>query len=192
MRLLLSVAAAAGLALAAFAVGQATGADSKPPPKGSPDAPKSRADWPTERVVVIGRRGNPRDWISEHTMRGTEGFADGSAIGGEESRTEYPWQVYYQANGKLEAHFRKIGARVPHGPIEELDYVEFGSWRIDGEGDLCQTIPKVGWGTEICFYMDIRGSRIALYYTSCGAFNRCYPGRLGPEGDIVPGRAFTR
>lgn len=189
MRVLLGWGAAACLALAGFAIGQATAADAKKP---IPDAPKSREDWPRERVVVIGQRGNVRDWLVNHTFRGTEGFADGSAPSDNPSRSEYPWQVYYGAGGRLEAHFRKLGARVPHGPIEELDYVENGTWRVDSEGDLCQTIPRVGWGVEVCFYIERRGSRMALYYTSCGAFNRCYPGRLGPEGEIVPGKQFTR
>jgi len=192
MRILYSVASAASLALAVFAVGQAVGADTKPPAKGVPDAPKSREDWPRERVVVVGQRGNLRDWLSNHTLRGSEGFADGSAPSDVESRSAFPWQVYYAANGKLEAHFRRIGARVPHSAMEELDFVENGTWRVNAEGDLCQTIPKVGWGVEVCYYIERRGDRMALYYTSCGAFTRCYPGRLGPEGEIVPGRAFTR
>jgi hypothetical protein len=157
------------------------------------EPPKSRQDWPVEKVIVIGRRGNPRDWIANHTFRGMEGFADGSAPPEIVSRNEYPFQVYYAPDGKLEAHFRRLGARVPHGPIEELDYVEFGSWRItEEEGDLCQTIPKVGWGIEVCFWLERRGNLVAMYYTSCGAFNRCYPGRLGPEGELFRGRVFTR
>lgn len=188
MRLLYCVVAAAGFALAAFVPLEAM-ADT---PKTVPDAPKSRADWPTERVTVIGQRGNVRDWLSNHTLIGTEGFADGSAISGNEARSEFPWEVYYSADGKLEAHFRRLGARVPHGPIEELDYEEFGTWRVTEDRDVCQTIPKVGWNVEICFFLERRGDRIAMYYTSCGAYTRCYPDRLGPEGRLVPGRAFTR
>jgi hypothetical protein len=187
MRRLLGLAVVgATLALGAtFAVG----ADA---PKNPAEAPKSRADWPTEKVLVIGRRGNPRDWFVNHTFRGMEGFADGSAPPGVEARSEYPFQIYYAANGKLEAHFRRLGTRAPHAAIEEVDYVEYGTWRINEEGDLCQTIPKVGWGTEVCYWFDRKGDRMALYYTTCGAFNRCYPGRLGPEGEIVPGKQFTR
>ena len=188
MRVLYNVAAAASLALAAFA-GQAMAAD---PPKKIPDAPKSRADWPVERVIVIGQRGNVRDWLSNHTLIGSEGFADGSAPSDIVSRSEYPWQVYYGADGKTEAHFRRLGARVPHGPIEELDYEEFGTWRVNEDGDVCQSIPKVGYNVELCYYLERRGDRVAMYYTTCGAFNRCYPGRLGPEGYLAPGRAFTR
>lgn len=186
MRMVLSLLAAIGLALAVFAAGQAVGADKKPG-----DKPKSSETW-VERVTVIGQRGNVRDWLVNHTFRGTEGFADGSAPSDVQSRTEFSWQIYYAANGKLEAHFSKLGARVPHGPIQELDYVEFGTWRVDEEGDLCQTIPKVGWGVEVCFYIIRRGTAMAFYYTRCGAFNRCYTGRLGPAGEIFPGRVFTR
>jgi hypothetical protein len=28
---------------------------------GVPDSPKSRTDWPTERVTVVGKRGSVRD-----------------------------------------------------------------------------------------------------------------------------------
>lgn len=187
MRRLLSLAVAA--IVIGLGAGFAIGADA---PAGAPGQPKSRSDWPTEKVLVIGRRGNPIDWFVNHTFRGMEGFADGSAPPGVESRSEYPFQIYYAANGKLEARFRRLGSRTPHGDIIELDYVEEGTWRINEEGDLCQTIPKVGWGTEVCYWFDRKGSRMALYYTSCGAFNRCYPGRLGPEGEIVPGKQFTR
>jgi len=185
---LIGAGLAAGVVLA-LAAGYALAAGEK----GAADQPKSRADWPTEKIIVIGRRGNPRDWIANHTFRGLEGFADGSAPPEIISRSEFPWQIYYAVDGTLEAHFRRLAARVPHGPIEEVDFVERGTWRITPEeGDLCQSIPKVGYGVELCYWLERRGDRIAMYYTSCGAFNRCYPGRLGPEGEIVPGRAFTR
>lgn len=187
MRHLITVLAA--VTVIALGAGFAISADA---PKGNPNAPKSREDWPTEKVLVIGRRGNPRDWFVNHTFRGMEGFADGSAPPGVDARSEYPFQVYYAANGTLEARFRRHGTRAPHAAIEELDYVERGTWRINEEGDLCQTIPRVGWGVEVCYWFDRKGTRMALYYTTCGAFNRCYPGRLGPEGEIVPGKQFTR
>ena len=189
MRVLLGMASAMLAALVVVG-GYALGVDALA--QGTPDQPKSRADWPRERVIVIGRRGNVRDWLADHTLRGSEGFADGSAPSDVESRSEYPWQVYYGADGKVEAHFRKIGSRVPHAPMEELDYVEYGTWRVNEDGDVCQTISRVGWGIEVCYYVERRGNRVAMYYTSCGAFNRCYPGRLGPEGELVKGRAFTR
>ncbi len=187
MRLLV-IAAVAVCGALAFVIGSSGDA----PAQGNPDNPQSRADWPRERVVVVGQRGNVRDWLAGHTLIGTEGFADGSAPSDIESRSEFPWQVYYGFDGKVEAHFRKIGARVPHAAMEELDYVETGNWRVDDDGDVCQTIGKVGWGVEVCYYLERRGSRVAMYYTKCGAFSRCYPGRLGPEGQLVKGRAFTR
>lgn len=187
MRSLFAAAAiAAALTVGAFA--WVAGAEEP----ATPDQPKSRADWPRERVIVTGRRGNVRDWLAGHTLRGSEGFADGSAPSDIPSRTEYPWQVYYGYDGKVEAHFRKIGSRVPHAPMEELDYVETGTWRVNDDGDVCQAINRVGWGIELCYYLERRGNRVAMYYTSCGAFSRCYPGRLGPEGELVKGRAFTR
>lgn len=146
-----------------------------------------------ERVTVIGQRlGNLKDLLAGYTLRGTEGFVDGSAPDDEDNRTAFPWQVYYGPNGSLEAHFRRIGARVPHAAMEELDYEETGSWTID-QGELCQTIPRVGSGSTVCFELR-RTSRtkIQMYYTRCGAMTRCYPGRLGPDGELFPGRVFTR
>ena len=190
MRNLKAAALCAGVFAVVLIAGQVFGADAKKP---TPDQPKSREDWPTERVLVLGKRGNLRDWISGQTLRGSEGFADGSAAPGVMTRSEYPWQIYYAPNGKLEAHFRRFAARVPHAAMEDMDFVEFGTWRIDNENDdLCQTVPKVGWGVEVCYWMDRRGTRMAMYYSTCGAFNRCYPGRLGPEGEMFPGRSFTR
>lgn len=157
-----------------------------------PDKPKSRADWPAERVTVVGRRGSVRDWLINRTFRGTEGFSDGSAPADVGSRFEFYWQIHYMANGKLEAHFQKLASRTPHGPIEQVGFVEFGTWRINDDGDLCQKIPMVAYETEICYWVERRGDRAAMYYTACGAFARCYVGRLGPEGEIVPGRAFTK
>jgi hypothetical protein len=146
-----------------------------------------------ERVLVIGQRlGNLRALLAGSTLRGTEGFVDGSAPEESDNRTSFPWQVYYGPDGKLEAHFRRIGARTPHGTMEELDYVEYGTWTID-EGELCQTIPRVGSGSTVCFELRrVGGTKIQMYYTRCGAMNRCYPGRLGPDGELFPGRSFTR
>ena len=90
---------------------------------GSPDKPRSRADWPTERVTVVGKRGSVRDWLVNHTFRGTEGFADGSAPADVGSRFEYYFQIYYMADGRLEAHYQRPASRVPHGPIEALGFV---------------------------------------------------------------------
>jgi hypothetical protein len=187
MRVWFSLAAALGLALAALVAAPGFAAE----PDKSEEGRKSK-DWPRERIIVRGERGGYSQWLVNHTLRGTEGFADGSAPSEVQSRTEYSWQVYYAPGGKLEAHFSKIGARTPHGALEVLDYVEYGTWRINEDDDLCQTIPKVGWGVELCFYIERRGRDVAFYYTRCGAFNRCYAGRLGPVGTLYPGRAFTR
>ena len=146
-----------------------------------------------ERVTVIGQRlGNLRTLLAGHTLRGTEGFVDGSAPEEKDNRTAFPWEVYYDPDGTLEAHFRRIGSRVPHGAMQELDYVERGTWSID-DGDLCQTISSVGSGSTVCFELRRTSATwIRMYYTRCGAVTRCYPGRLGPDGELYPGRVFTR
>src|SRR5262249_25328942 len=81
------------------------------------------ADEPShriERVLVIGQRiHNLRELLAGYTLRGTEGFVDGSAPEEDDNRTAFPWQVYYAPDGHLEAHFRRIGSRVPHAAMEE-------------------------------------------------------------------------
>jgi len=146
-----------------------------------------------ERVLVIGQRlGDLRRLLAGYTLRGTEGFVDGSAPDEEDHRTAFRWEVYYDPDGTLEAHFRRVGSRVPHAPMEELDYVERGTWTVEN-GNLCETIPGVGSGSTVCFELTrSQGTKIQLYYTSCGAMTRCYPGRLGPEGELFPGRVFTQ
>lgn len=154
------------------------------------DAPASTR---IERVTVIGQRlGNLHNLLAGYTFRGTEGFVDGSAPEEKDNRTAFPWEIYYGPDGRLEAHYRRIGARKPHGTMEELDYEDFGSWTIDN-GDLCQTIPRVASGSTVCFEMRRTSqTKIQMYYTRCGAMTRCYPGRLGPDGELFPGRVFTR
>jgi hypothetical protein len=86
----------------------------------------------------------------------------------------------------------RIFARKPHGLMEELDYEEMGTWQID-QGELCQIIPRVGSGSTVCFELRRTSkTKIQMYYTRCGAMTRCYPGRLGPDGELFPGRVFTR
>lgn len=147
-----------------------------------------------ERVVVLGQRlGNLRNLLADHTLRGTEGFIDGSAPEESDNRSANPWEVYYNPNGTLEARFRRAGARVPHGTMEDLDYSETGTWTINDDNEICQSIPKVGSGFMVCMELRKTGPKsVQMYYTQCGAMNRCYPGRLGPEGDLFPGRSFTR
>jgi hypothetical protein len=154
--------------------------------------PQSRQDWPTEKVIVLGRRINLRALVGGRTFRGTEGFADGSAPpeGPQGSvRAAFSWQVYYGLDGSAEARFRRFGAVAPHGPQVDKLYRETGKWRIS-DGLLCQTIPKVGSGAEVCYDIEWAGNRAAMYYATCGALTRCYEGRLGPEGEFVNGKAF--
>lgn len=184
------VALVAAIAAVCAVAGASGAADSKP--KGDVERPKSRSDWPTERVTVIGKRGSVRDWLLNHTLRGTEGFSDGSAPADVGSRYEFYWQIYYMPGGKIEAHYSRLASKVPHGPIEELGFNEMGTWRINDDGDVCQSLQHVGYGVELCYWVDRRGDRVAMYYTKCGYFNRCYVGRLGPEGALFPGRAFTK
>jgi hypothetical protein len=167
----------------------ALAADAPAPPATFQKAdPKSRKDW-DEKVTVIGRR-NLRQQFAGRTFRGSEGFADGSAPENVDSRNEFSWQVFYAQDGTLEARFRRFGAIVPHGPLFDKVYFEKGSWRID-DGLLCQTIPKVGGGAEVCLDVQFRGRRAAMYYATCGALTRCYEGRLGPEGEFFQGRQFV-
>ena len=58
MRRLFSLAVAA--IVIGLGAGFAIGADA---PAGAPGQPKARSDWPTEKVLVIGRRGNLRSAI---------------------------------------------------------------------------------------------------------------------------------
>ena len=190
MRLLRLMTAAFTFALVAMGAATQLGPLASPTlAAGEPDQAPPRV----ERVLVIGQRlGNLHALLAGYTLRGTEGFIDGSAPEGEDNRTAYPWQVYYSPDGRLEAHYRRAGARVPHGLMEDLDYEDTGSWQID-QGELCQTIPRVASGSTVCF--DLRRTsrtKIQMYYTRCGAMTRCYEGRLGPDGELFPGRVFTR
>jgi hypothetical protein len=158
------------------------------PPKAETPSAKGRGGW-DEKVTVIGRR-NLRQQFAGRTFRGSEGFADGSAPESIVSRNPYSWQVYYAPDGTLEARFRRYGAIRPHGPLFDKVFRENGNWRVE-DGWLCQTIPAYGSGAEICYDVDIRGTKAAMYYATCGALTRCYEGRLGPEGEFFPGRAFV-
>jgi len=191
MRLLRLLTLAALLAAAATLVGLQAGIGPTADKVLAAEQPEPQQR--IERVIVVGRRlGNLRSLLAGYTMRGSEGFVDGSAPEEEDNRTAFPWQVYYGPDGSLEVHFRRIGARVPHGAMEELDYEEHGVWTIDA-GELCQTIPRVGSGSTVCFELRrASATKIRMYYTRCGAMTRCYPGRLGPDGELFPGRVFTR
>ncbi|MBI1239495.1 MAG: hypothetical protein GC199_09155 [Alphaproteobacteria bacterium] len=131
-----------------------------------------------------------RDTLSGFTIVGKEGSWDGSTSNNAATRIEHSWSVYYAPTGEAEARFAKPAAAVPHGDVSLRQYAERGNWRIEGDL-LCQAIENVGYGAPVCFEMHRKGDQVALYYVSCGALFRCYPGRLGPEGVLVPGRAFT-
>lgn len=177
--------AGAGLVGAAIALGAALWAPGNAPAQALQGQPG------TERVVVIGQRiGNLKTLLIGNTLVGTEGFADGSAPEDDDRRQDYPWRVYYMPDGTLEAHFRRFAAALPHGPIEDRNFQERGTWAIR-DGELCQSIPRVGFGAEVCFELRREGNQIYLYYTQCGAQTRCYPGRMGPQGIVVPGRQLN-
>lgn len=125
------------------------------------------------------------------TLVGTEGGWDGSTGDNSQTRTTFRWEAYYDPDGSVEVRFETYGAEVPHGPIGVLSYSETGSWSIQGDL-LCQKIEDVGYGVPICFEVHHKdGNRVAMYYAECGGLHRCYRGRLGPEGVVLPGRQFT-
>jgi hypothetical protein len=170
-----------------FALAPSFAEPATPPAQFQKADPKGRQDW-DERVTVIGRR-NLRQQFAGRTFRGTEGFADGSAPDTADNRNAFSWQVYYGVDGRLEARFRRFGAIRPHGPLFDKVFTERGTWRIE-DGLLCQSIPAVGSGGEVCFDVQFRGRRAAMYYATCGALTRCFEGRLGPEGEFIDGRAI--
>ena len=126
------------------------------------------------------------------TLIGTEGAFDGSEPSeDDERRAKIPWSVYYAPDGKLIARWTQLYARVPHGRLEPVTFEESGTWSIQGE-ELCQSVPRWGYGLPNCFHMrkvEAGGdTNVALYYTKCGGLMRCYAGRLGPEGVIRQGK----
>jgi hypothetical protein len=176
------------LALTGAAAAAAQTGTPAPPSAAKKAEPQSRRDW-DEKVTVIGRR-NLRQQFAGRTFRGSEGFADGSAPITDDNRNPFSWQIYYAIDGTLEARFRRFGAVVPHGPLFDKVFRVPGTWRID-DGWLCQTIPAYGSGAEVCYDVDFRGRRAAMYYATCGALTRCYEGRLGPEGEFFQGKQFV-
>jgi len=125
------------------------------------------------------------------TLVGTEGGWDGSTGDNAKTRTTFRWEAYYAPDGSVEVRFETYGATVPHGPISVQRLSETGSWSIQGDL-LCQKIDDVGYGVPVCFEVHHKdGNRVAMYYAECGGLHRCYRGRLGPEGIVLPGRQFT-
>jgi hypothetical protein len=125
------------------------------------------------------------------TLVGTEGGFDGSTGDNSKTRTTFRWEAYYAPDGSVEVRFETLGADVPHGRIGLQSFADKGSWSIQGDL-LCQKIEDVGYGVPICFEVHHKdGNRVAMYYAECGGLLRCYRGRLGPEGIILPGRQFS-
>lgn len=125
------------------------------------------------------------------TLVGTEGGWDGSTSDNAQTRHTFRWQAYYGPDGEVEVRFETFGATVAHGPISVRLYRDTGAWTIQGDL-LCQKIKEVGYGVPVCFEVHHKdGNRVAMYYAECGGLHRCYRGRLGPEGIVVPGRQFT-
>ncbi len=143
------------------------------------------ADTGREGSFVPG--GELRDLLQGWTLIGTNGFADGSVGAAGDNRGEIPWNIYYAPSGRVEARFRRYGARQAHGPRAYNWYSEGGRWTIEGD-QLCQRISHWGGGGLTCFEVHRDGDNIAMYYAYCRGVHRCWEGRLGPRGIIRPGR----
>lgn len=125
------------------------------------------------------------------TLVGTEGGWDGSTGDNAKTRHTFRWEAYYAPDGSVEVRFENFGASEAHGRIDVRQYKDTGSWTIQGDL-LCQKIEDVGYGVPICFEVHHKdGNRVAMYYAECGGLHRCYRGRLGPEGIVIPGRKFS-
>jgi len=125
------------------------------------------------------------------TLVGTEGGYDGSTGAATDTRFSFRWEAYYGPDGEVEVRFEAYGALVPHGEIAVRRYADSGRWTIQGDL-LCQQIDDVGYGMPVCFEVHHKdGNKVAMYYAECGGLTRCYRGRLGPEGVVVPGRQFS-
>jgi hypothetical protein len=130
--------------------------------------------------------------IQGWTLVGSEGAFDGSEPSADDpARARVPWQVYYAPDGTLMARWTMLYARKPHAPLELVTFNEKGTWTIQGD-NLCQKIPRWGYGLPVCFQMhkvvQAGQTQLALYYEECGGLMRCYAGRLGPEGVIRQGK----
>jgi len=143
------------------------------------------ADTGREGTFVPG--GQLRDLLEGWTLIGTNGFADGSVGAAGDNRGEIPWNIYYSPNGRVEARFRRYGARQAHGPRAYNWYSEGGRWTVEGD-QLCQRIEHWGGGGLTCFEVHRDGDNIAMYYAYCRGVHRCWEGRLGPRGVMRSGR----
>ncbi len=190
--------------------GEAPG-DSPPAPRGeepSEGGPGSRDD-PAGAPAGQGEgrgegRADPKDRpgtfltgdqiaekIQGWTLIGTEGAWDGSTPDNQRTRTAFKWEAYYDPNGTVEVRYQTFGAATPHGAVGVRERRDEGPYSIQGDL-LCQNLEDLSYGLPVCFEVHAReGNRLAMYYVSCEGLTRCFPGRLGPEGIVVPGRAFT-
>ncbi len=133
--------------------------------------------------------GELRDLLSGWTLRGVNGFSDGSTGASTDNRNEIPWNIYYAPNGQLTARYRRYGAP-PGRPRATRGinwYQRGGSWTIEGDV-LCQRIERWGAGGTTCFEVHRDGDFIAMYYEYCRGVSRCWEGRLGPRGRMLIGR----
>jgi hypothetical protein len=143
------------------------------------------ADTGREGNFVPG--GQLRDLLEGWTLIGTNGFADGSVNSAGDNRGEIPWNIYYAPNGRIEARFRRYGARQAHGRRGFYWFQETGRWTVEGD-QLCQRITRWGGGGVTCFEVHRDGDNVAMYYSYCRGVHRCWEGRLGPRGIIRSGR----
>ncbi len=193
-----SAAAAAGEVGAAKVANENNlgGGGSRDTAAGSPagDAANGAGSGNSDRKARDGDyvRGNQIASILQGgTLVGTEGGWDGSTGDNAKTRITFRWEAYYAPDGTVEVRFETYGSTVPHGPIGVQRFSDTGSWSIQGDL-LCQKIEDVGYGVPICFEVHHKdGNRVAMYYAECGGLHRCYRGRLGPEGVVLPGRQFT-
>lgn len=180
-----SGAPAAGTPDALADQGQRSGQAGAPSGMAAQGAGAGGSDRPRRGDAVSGAE--IASALTGRTLIGTEGFYDGSAPQNRDNRSSYPWIVYYAPDGMLEARFVKIGSAAIHGPLIDRHFRERGTWTIEGDM-LCQAIDRWGDAIPVCFEVHMQGDAVAMYYADCGALIRCFTGRLGPEGVMVPGR----
>jgi outer membrane biosynthesis protein TonB len=131
------------------------------------------------------------DAVQGWTLQGTEGAWDGSTPDNSQTRIEFRWEAYYDPNGTVEVRYETFGVGRPRGPVRVLLKSDEGPYRVVGN-QLCQNLKDLSYGLPVCFEVHLRdGNKVAMYYVTCDGLTRCYPGRLGPSGIVVPGRQFT-
>lgn len=172
------------------------GSGSRDADEGSPsgDAAAGAGSGNSDRKARDGdylRGSQIAEMLQGWTLVGTEGGWDGSTGDNAKTRFTFRWEAYYAPDGSVEVRFETYGAATPHGRIDVRQFSDTGTWSIQGDL-LCQKIEDVGYGVPICFEVHHKdGNRVAMYYAECGGLHRCYRGRLGPEGIVLPGRKFS-